>query len=175
LAPLAESGLNVVQNDPVSFPEEFLKGDRSGAAGYVVLELQIPGSSGLELQELLAQAEDPLPVIFLTAHGNVSSSVHAMKQGAVDFLTKPVRGDELFEAVRRAPAWSAAERQTRRQKREWRARYERLTLREREVFGLVVGSLSNKQRHRDQDRRRSVTANRLERITSLITRPHRSE
>jgi len=110
----------------------------------MVLELQMPGSSGLELQEMLAQAKDPLPVIFITAHGDISSSVRAMKQGAMDFLTKPVRGDELFEAVRRALAWGAAERQTRRQKREWRARYERLTPREREVFALVVGGLSNK-------------------------------
>jgi FixJ family two-component response regulator len=111
----------------------------------LVLELEMPGSSGLELQEILAQAEDPLPVIFLTAHGNVSSSVRAMKQGAVDFLTKPVLGDELFKAVRRALAWGAAERRTRRQKREWRARYERLTLRGREVFALLVDGLSNKQ------------------------------
>ena len=125
--------------------EEFLKGDRSEAAGCVVLELQMPGSSGLELQEMLAQAEDPLPVIFITAHGDISSSVRAMKQGAVDFLTKPVRGDELLEAVQRALARGAAERQTWRQKREWRARYERLTLREREVFAHVVGGLSNKQ------------------------------
>jgi len=124
--------------------EEFLDGDRSEPAGCVVLELQMPGSSGLELQEMLAQAKDPLPVIFITAHGDISSSVRAMKQGAMDFLTKPVRGDELFEAVRRALAWGAAERQTRRQKREWRARYERLTPREREVFALVVGGLSNK-------------------------------
>jgi FixJ family two-component response regulator len=86
-----------------------------------------------------------LPVIFVTAHGDISSSVRAMKQGVVDFLTKPVRGDELLEAVQRALARDAAERQTRRQKREWRARYERLTLREREVFALVVGGLPNKQ------------------------------
>jgi len=68
--------------------EEFLKCNRSEAAGCMVLELQIPGLGGLALQKLLAQAEDPLPVIFLTAHGDVSSSVRAMKQGAVDFLIK---------------------------------------------------------------------------------------
>jgi FixJ family two-component response regulator len=124
--------------------EEFLKGDRS-EAGCVVLDLQMLEPSGLELQEAFARLEQPLPVIFVTADGDISSSVHAMKQGAVDVLTKPVRGDELLEAVQRALAWGAAERQTRRQKREWRARYERLTLREREVFALVVGGLPNKQ------------------------------
>jgi FixJ family two-component response regulator len=81
-----------------------------------VLDLQMPGPSGLELQEALAQAEELLPVIFVTAHGDISSSVRAMKQGAIDFLTKPVQGDELLEAVLRALAQGAAERQTRRKK-----------------------------------------------------------
>ena len=125
--------------------EEFLKCNRSEAAGCMVLELQIPGLGGLALQKLLAQAEDPLPVIFLTAHGDVSSSVRAMKQGAVDFLIKPVQWDQLIEALRRALRRRAAEQQTRQQKREWRARYERLTLREREVCGLVVCGWLNKQ------------------------------
>jgi FixJ family two-component response regulator len=124
--------------------EEFLMSDRS-EAGCVVLELQMSGRSGLELQETLAQAEDPLPVIFLTAHGDVSSSVRAMKQGAVDFLIKPVQCDQLIEALQRALRRRAAEQQTRQQKREWRARYKRLTLREREVCGLVVCGWVNKQ------------------------------
>ena len=121
--------------------EEFLKYDRSEATGCVVLELKMPRSRGLELQEALAQAEQPLPVVFVTAHSDVSSAVRAMKQGAVDFLTKPVRRDVLLEAVRRALAQGGAERQT----REWRARYERLTPREREVLALVVDGLANKQ------------------------------
>ena len=121
--------------------EEFLKYDRSEATGCVVLELKMPRSRGLELQEALAQAEQPLPVVFVTAHSDVSSAVRAMKQGAVDFLTKPVRRDVLLEAVRRALAQGGAERQT----REWRARYERLTPREREVLALVVDGRANKQ------------------------------
>ncbi|HEY1477035.1 MAG TPA: response regulator [Chthoniobacterales bacterium] len=125
--------------------EEFLSRRRSEAAGCAVLDLQMSGPSGLELQKALAQAEEPLPVVFLTAHGDVSSSVRAMKGGAVDFLTKPVKGDELIEAVERALARQAAEQQTRRQKREWRARYESLTPREREVFVLVVSGRPNKQ------------------------------
>jgi FixJ family two-component response regulator len=124
--------------------EEFLTRRRSDAAGCAVLDLQMPGPGGLELQEL-DQAEEPLPVVFLTAHGDISSSVHAMKRGAVDFLTKPVQGDELLDAVQRALARGAVARGTRRQKREWGARYESLTPREREVFVLIVRGLLNKQ------------------------------
>jgi FixJ family two-component response regulator len=125
--------------------KEFLTRRRSDAAGCAVLDLQMPGPGGLELQEALAQAEEPLPVIFLTAHGDISSSVYAMKRGAVDFLTKPVRGDELLDAVQRALARGTAARGMRQQKREWGARYESLTPREREVFALVVRGLLNKQ------------------------------
>ena len=125
--------------------EEFLTRRRSDAVGCAVLDLQMPGPGGLELQEALAQAEEPLPVVFLTAHGEISSSVHAMKRGAVDFLTKPVRGDELLDAVQRALARGAVARETRQQKRKWGARYESLTSREREVFALVVRGLLNKQ------------------------------
>jgi FixJ family two-component response regulator len=84
--------------------EEFLTRRRSDAAGCAVLDLQMPGPGGLELQEALARADEPLPVVFLTAHGDISSSVQVMKRGAVDFLTKPVRGDELLDAVQRALA-----------------------------------------------------------------------
>jgi FixJ family two-component response regulator len=122
--------------------EGFLARRPADAPACVVLDLR---SGGLELQKALAQAEEPLPVVFLTAHGDVSSSVRAMKQGAIDFLIKPVEGNELIEAVQRALARHAAERQTRRQKREWRARYESLTSREREVFALVMRGLLNKQ------------------------------
>ena len=125
--------------------EQFLSRRRSGPPGCAVLDLQMPGAGGLGLQEALAQAEEPLPVVFLTGHGDVSSSVRAMKQGAVDFLTKPVQGDELLEAVERALTRGAAAREMRRHQRKWRARYETLTPREREVFALVVRGLPNKQ------------------------------
>jgi FixJ family two-component response regulator len=125
--------------------QAFLSHRRSEAEGCAVLDLQMPGSSGLELQAALAQAEDPLPVVFLTAHGDVPSSVRAMKGGAVDFLTKPFRGEALLEAVERALARGAALRQTRRQQRAWAARYESLTAREREVFARVVSGQPNKQ------------------------------
>jgi FixJ family two-component response regulator len=125
--------------------EEFLGGSRSDIPACAVLDLQMPGSGGLELQETLAQADDPLPVVFLTAHADVPSSVRAMKGGAVDFLRKPVLGDDLLDAIRLALKRGAAQREKRRQKREWGARYERLSPREREVFVLVVRGLPNKQ------------------------------
>jgi len=128
-----------------SAAEEFLKRRRSNASGCAVLDLQMPGPGGLELQEALIQADEPLPVIFLTAHGDVPSSVRAMKGGAVDFLTKPVRGQDLLDAVQRALARGAAAREMQRKKRDWGARYERLSPREREVFELVVRGLPNKQ------------------------------
>ena len=87
--------------------EEFLRRHRSDIPGCAVLDLQMPGPGGLELQETLAQADDPLPVVFLTAHGDVPSSVRAMKGGAVDFLRKPVRGDNLLNAIRLALARGA--------------------------------------------------------------------
>lgn len=125
--------------------KEFLGRRRSDIPGCVVLDLQMPGPGGLELQEELARAEDPLPVVFLTAHGDVSSSVRAMKKGAVDFLSKPVRGDDLIAAIRLALARGSADREKRRKQREWGARYERLSPREREVFVLIVRGLPNKQ------------------------------
>jgi FixJ family two-component response regulator len=125
--------------------EQFLSRRRAEAPGCVVLDLQIPGLGGLGLQEALAEAEEPLPVVFLTGHADVPSSVRAMKLGAVDFLTKPAQGGELLEAVQQALARGAAARETRRHQRQWRARYESLTQRERDVFALVVRGLPNKQ------------------------------
>jgi FixJ family two-component response regulator len=110
-----------------------------------VLDLQMPGLGGLDVQKSLAGTEEPLPVIFLTGHGDVSSAVRAMKNGAVDFLSKPVRGDELLDAVRLALARAAAARQTKLHKRACYTRYKSLTSREREVFLLVVRGHPNKQ------------------------------
>ncbi len=124
--------------------EAFLRRRPSADRACAVLDLQMPGSGGLELQEMLAAAEEPLPVVFLTAHGDVSSSVRAMKGGAVDFLTKPVRGEELLEAVQRALARGAAARETRARQRAWRERYATLTPAECRVFALVVRGLPNK-------------------------------
>jgi FixJ family two-component response regulator len=127
-------------------PDQFLgRRRRSDVPGCVVLDLQMPGPGGLELQEALAKADEPLPVVFLTAHGDVASSVRAMKGGAVDFLSKPVRGEDLLGIIGQALTRGASEREKRQKSREWGARYERLSPREREVFVLVVRGLPNKQ------------------------------
>ena len=111
----------------------------------VLTDLRMPGKSGLKvIDKALAMPQRPA-VIMMTAYGNVDTAVEAMKRGAVDFLTKPVAGDELVDAVRRALAADAAGREDRRVLRELRARYMRLTPREREVFALVAGGLLNKQ------------------------------
>jgi FixJ family two-component response regulator len=113
--------------------------------GCVIVDLELPGLNGLELQESLNHQRDPLPVIFLTGHGDVPSSVRAMKQEAVDFLTKPVCVDDLVAAVNRAFAADTAARAARHQKRELLTRYHELTPREREVLALVVRGMLNKQ------------------------------
>jgi len=114
-------------------------------AGCLVLDVQLPGASGLELQERLTATPNPLPVVFLTGHGDIPKSVRAMKAGAVDFLTKPVDAAVLLDAVARAVARDAANRLERRRVHDARARYSRLTPREREVFAHLISGQLNKQ------------------------------
>jgi len=113
--------------------------------GCVLLDLRMPGPSGLELQAALKRQGVALPVIFLTGHGNVASSVRAMQAGAVDFLTKPVKRETLFEALRRALERDARERAHREEADQLRARFASLTSREREVVDSVVCGKLNKQ------------------------------
>jgi FixJ family two-component response regulator len=124
--------------------DEFLQHLPEGP-GCIVLDLQMPGSSGFDLQDRLASAEDGWPIVFVSGHGNVPKTAHAMKSGAVDFLTKPVDVDALLDAVGRALARDAATRRVREQQRDARRRYERLTPREREVFAHVISGQLNKQ------------------------------
>ena len=111
----------------------------------MLLDVRMPGPSGLDLQAALRERGIALPVIFLTGHGDVSTSVRAMKTGAVDFLTKPVERETLFEALHRALALDASGRASRDGGDELRARFASLTPREREVFDLVVAGRLNKQ------------------------------
>jgi FixJ family two-component response regulator len=113
--------------------------------GCVLLDLRMPGPSGLELQAALQRQGVALPVIFLTGHGDVASSVRAMQAGAVDFLTKPVRRDTLFGALQRALARDARDRAARAEADELRRRLASLTPREREVFDAVASGKLNKQ------------------------------
>jgi FixJ family two-component response regulator len=124
---------------------EFLAGPRPDATGCVVLDVRLPGLSGLDLQRELAAAQIDLPIIFMTGYGDIPMTVQAMKAGAVEFLTKPFRDQDLLDAIQQA---------LERDRVAWRQRaalaavrqcYDRLTPREREVMRLVVAGLLNKQ------------------------------
>ncbi len=124
---------------------EFLLHPPPDRPGCVLLDLRLPGPSGLDLQEALDHHDIHLPVVFLTGHGDVASSVRAMKAGAVDFLTKPVDRAALFEAIERALQLDARTRADHDHAEELRERFATLTPREREVFeGITAGKL-NKQ------------------------------
>jgi len=123
---------------------EFFEAPPTGP-GCIVLDLQLPGLNGLEAQQALVASANPLPIVFLSGHGDVPKSVKAMKAGAVDFLAKPVEPEILLEAVSRALSRDAEDRLARTRQSEVRARYERLTPREREVLAFVLAGLPNKQ------------------------------
>ena len=124
---------------------DFALAPRDNRRGCILLDVQMPGPSGLDLQEKLAAEEEPLPIIFLTGHGDIPKSVRAMKAGAVDFLTKPIKGEVLLSVVRTALARDKQAQSSQEEMRELRARLETLTPREREVFHLVVAGKLNKQ------------------------------
>jgi FixJ family two-component response regulator len=129
-----------------AFLEDLDSGDADDEPpGCILLDVRMPGMSGLEPQEALARAGVLLPIIFCTGYGDVPSSVRAMKAGAVDFLTKPFEAVELLEAVRRAVARDAADRAVRHRRNELHARVATLTEREQEVFSLVILGKLNKQ------------------------------
>jgi FixJ family two-component response regulator len=125
--------------------QEFLKFERPDAPACLVLDVRLPGLSGLDLQRELAAADCGIPIIFITGHGDIPMSVQAMKAGAVEFLTKPFRDQALLDAIHQAIQRDCANRKHYAKISEQRARYEMLTQREREVLGLVVNGLLNKQ------------------------------
>jgi FixJ family two-component response regulator len=124
---------------------EFLLAQPGNTPGCVVLDVRLPGPSGLDVQRAFQERDDALPIIFLTGHGDIPMSVRAMKAGAVDFLTKPVERQALLSAVQNALARDAENRMARDRVGLWRSRLETLTARERAVFTLVVAGKLNKQ------------------------------
>ena len=124
---------------------EFLMQPLPDRPGCLLLDMRMPGPSGLELQAALQRQNITLPIVFLTGHATVTSSVAAMKAGAVDFLTKPVRRDILLDAVQRALARDAAQRTARAETDQLHARFAALTPRQREVFERIVAGKLNKQ------------------------------
>jgi FixJ family two-component response regulator len=125
--------------------KEFLRQNLPSVPACVVLDIRLPDMSGLELQRELAALNNPIPIIFITGHGDIPMSVRAMKAGAVEFLPKPFRNQELLDAVQQAIKRDGEALKERFNVAELRARYELLTPREREVMGLVVHGLLNKQ------------------------------
>ena len=125
--------------------QEFLQYKRPNTPACVVLDVRLPGASGLDLQRQLRRSEHPIPVIFITGHGDIPMSVRAMKEGALEFLTKPFRDQDLLDAIHQALDSDRAAREQRAKAAQLRCRYESLTPREREVMRLVVRGLLNKQ------------------------------
>jgi FixJ family two-component response regulator len=128
-----------------SSAQEFLAQLDAETPGCVLADLQMPKMNGLDLQSALAQTPNPLPILFLTGHGDIPSSVRAMRGGAEDFLEKTAPKKKLIDAVTRALARDSRERETRDRQRELRARFDRLTERELEVLSHVVRGRLNKQ------------------------------
>jgi FixJ family two-component response regulator len=127
-----------------SSAKEFLEYQREDAPACLVLDVRLKGQSGLELQRELA-ANNPIPIIFITGHGDIPMTVRAMKAGAVEFLPKPFRDQDLLDAIQEAIELHTKALQQRSEITELRRRYETLTAREREVMNLVVRGLLNKQ------------------------------
>lgn len=124
---------------------EFLKANAGDMPGCLVLDIRLPGVSGLEFQGQLTRAGVNLPIVFMTGHGDVPMSVRAMKAGAVDFLTKPFRDQDMLDAVAAALEADRRRRATEKAGRDVRTRFESLSPREREVMTLVTRGLMNKQ------------------------------
>ncbi len=129
--------------------EAFLAAWDTGRPGCLVLDLRMPGMSGLELQMALGERGDHLPIIFVTAHGNVPAAVRAIREGAVDFLTKPVDDELLIEKIHKAIAYDRDTRQQALRRQTLQARFDLLTPREFEVMEGVVAGKSNKEIARD--------------------------
>jgi len=131
--------------DVFTSAKDFLRQKRPSGPACLVLDVRLPGLSGLDLQRELAAANDPVPIIFITGHGDVPMSVSAMKAGAVEFLTKPFRDQDLLDAIQHAIARDTETLAERAVVTDLHNRHQTLTAREREVMELVVKGLLNKQ------------------------------
>jgi FixJ family two-component response regulator len=125
--------------------QEFLRFQRPDVPACLVLDVRMPGLSGLELQRELSRSGREIPVIFITGHGDIPMTVRAMKAGAVDFLAKPFRDQDLLDAIAHSLEQDEVARQERAELARIQARYDTLTAREREVVALIVRGLRNKQ------------------------------
>ena len=134
-----------LQSEAFATPREFLDSKRANSPGCLVLDVRLPGMNGLDFQRALAEAGVTLPIVFITGHGDIPMSVQAMKSGAVEFLMKPFRSQELLDAIQQALDRDRELRKGRKEIETLRLCYQTLTSREREVMDLVVSGLLNKQ------------------------------
>ena len=139
---LASEGL---RSELFETAEEFLRSKRSDGPSCLVLDVSLPGVSGLDFQRQLADAGVQIPIVFITGHGDIPMTVRAMKSGAVEFLTKPFHDQVLLDSIHQALERDRLTRQKQRSLADLRKRYDALTAREREVMGLVVSGMLNKQ------------------------------
>jgi FixJ family two-component response regulator len=134
-----------LRGDTFGSTQQFLSCERPDGPSCLVLDVELPGVSGLDFQRQLASTGIPIPIIFITGHGDIPMSVKAMKSGAVEFLTKPFRDEDLLNAIHQALDRDRVARQQSSELSELRQRYQSLTARERQVMGFVVSGMLNKQ------------------------------
>ena len=134
-----------LQSESFASANEFLSSGAVVRPGCLILDVRLPGLNGLELQRKLAEAGNEIPIIFITAHGDIPMSVKAIKSGAVEFLTKPFRDQDLLDAIDQALERDRVRRQDRREIVDLKSRYDEVTDREREVMRLVVSGMRNKE------------------------------
>jgi FixJ family two-component response regulator len=134
-----------LRSEAFATAREFLSSKRPDGPSCLILDVRLPGVNGLDFQRELADADILIPIIFITGHGDIPMSVKAMKSGAVEFLTKPFRDQDLLDAIHQALDRDRVMRQQHREFAELRKRYESMTARQREVMALVVSGMLNKQ------------------------------
>src|SRR6266481_3561835 len=134
-----------LRSETFGTPQEFLRSKRPDGPSCLVLDVRLPGVNGLDFQHELADAGIRIPIIFITRHGDIPMTVKAMKSGAVEFLTKPFRHQDLLDAIHQALDRDGVARLQQSERDELRTRFESLTAREREVMSLVVSGMLNKQ------------------------------
>jgi len=134
-----------LRSESFATPQEFLRHKLPDGPGCLVLDVRLPGMSGLEVQHKLNEAGVQMPIIFITGHGDIPMTVKAMKSGALEFLTKPFRDQDLIDAIQQALKREREMRQQQHDTQELKERYETLTVREREVMGLLVSGMLTKQ------------------------------
>ena len=134
-----------LHSESFATPQDFLRRKLPDAPSCLVLDIRLPGMSGLDVQHKLNEAGVQIPIIFITGHGDIPMTVQAMKSGAVEFLTKPFRDQDLIDAIQQALKRNDEMRQQQHDTQELKERYETLTAREREVMGLLVSGMLTKQ------------------------------